>query len=238
VPAKRYLHPEYGLGCPSLRLRERLRISVISATLGAVVGAIAGASGVAVLLSDQNMHAVRTPMLAAELPAARAPGGGAPPETDGVGPGSSQPAAPPAAAETARAEGPCEIESWVRHEGRCVQPMRMRRVLVGGPDAHPAPGAAMAATESSAPSSPVGSEETTAGSQPARQTEADAPAPAAEPVVRKKKKRAVTRRPARDDAWMRQTARDGLWNAHGYAGYYEGRGRPSRGFERSWQWGR
>jgi hypothetical protein len=234
VPAKRYLHPEYGLGCPSLRLRERLRISVISATLGAVVGAIAGASGVAVLVSDRNMHAMRAPMLAAELPAARALGGAAPPETDGV----SQPASPPAAAIIAPAEGPCEIESWVRHEGRCVQPMRMRRVLVGGADAHPAPGAAVAATEMSAPSSPAGSEETTAGPQTAPQTEADASAPAAEPVERKKKKRAAKRRPARDDAWMRQTARDGAWNAHGYAGYYEGRGRPSRGFERSWQWGR
>jgi hypothetical protein len=230
VPTKRYLHPEYGLGCPSLRLRERLRISVISATLGGVVGAIAGASGVAVLLSDRNMHAARAPMLAAELPAARALGPAAQPETDGAGPGSSQPASPGAAAESARAEGPCEIESWVRHEGRCVQPMRMRRVLVGGSDAQPASGAAPAAAEISSTS--AATEE--AGSQPPH-TEAAAPAPAAEPVVRKKKKRAVARRPARDDAWMRHTSRGELW-AHGYAGSYEGRGR--RGFERSWHWGR
>jgi hypothetical protein len=230
VSATRYLHPAYGLGYPSLRLRERLRISAISASLGAVVGAIAGASGVAVLLSDHDMHAARQPMLAADSPHVAVPVAAAP-QTDGAGARSSQPAAPPAAAErpSAHAEGPCEIESWVRLEGRCIQPMRTRRVLVGGPDAQPTPDTATAATEM--PSTPAAAVE---ASTPVQAEPAAPAAPAAAPVARKKKKAA--RRPTRQ-GWTWQAAR-GEWNAYGYAGYYEGRGRSSRGYERSWQWGR
>jgi hypothetical protein len=121
MPAAHYVHPEFGLLCPTPRLRRRLRIVFVCMILAWIGGAV---------LRAVNAPPTANPSSANSLSTMTAAGGD---ESAGKSPDAGQaPAAglamrpsPPAVAETGVVEGACEQgnslhRTWAYLEGKCV----------------------------------------------------------------------------------------------------------------------
>jgi hypothetical protein len=144
------------------------------------------------------------------------------------------------AAGSWRAEAPCEMEGWVRLEGKCLPPPKTRKVLVGGsePQQEPAPPTAGPGTTDAEGREPARGHMSSHAAE-----EAPAAGRAAQPAApRAKRAKAAERnrhrRRDRHVPWSRPAPSDESWNARAGIILHRGYGPYPFFFERSWDRGR
>jgi hypothetical protein len=237
MPAAHYVHPEFGLLCPTPRLRRRLRIVFACMILAWIGGAVLRAvnapptanSSSTVTAADRDESVGKSPD-AGQAPAAAL----------------AMRPSPPAVAETGVAEGACEQGSslhrtWAYLEGKCVAgKARKPRAIRVETDRPPIAAIAIgriAAPErvaepaSSAPSVPTGSQASPPKSAAAASAEMTASTePSARPAAASKKPRKTARsqqrrrEPGGTEAVGWREVRTDEWAARGYGERDYGRG--------------
>src|SRR5262245_40014249 len=237
MPAAHFVHPEFGLLCPTPRLRRRLRIVFACMILAWIGGAVLRAVNApptanpssAITAADRDESAGKSPD-AGQAPAARL---------------ATRPSLP-AVAETGAVENACEQGSslhrtWAYLEGKCVagkarKPRAIRvetdrppiAAIAIGPIAAPE---RVAEPASSAPSVPTGRQADAPKSTPAAPAEVAAaaePPPRAAAASKKPRKTAHSqqrrREPGGTEAVGWREVRTDDWAARGYGERDYGRG--------------
>src|SRR5262245_43523563 len=242
MPAAHYVHPEFGLLCPTPRLRRRLRIVFACMILAWIGGAV---------LRAVNAPPTANPSSANSLSTMTAAGGEKSAHTrseTGQAPAAGLAMRPslPAVAETGVVEGACEQGSslhrtWAYLEGKCVAgKARKPRAIRVETDRPPIAAIAIgriAAPErvaepaSSAPSVPTGSQANPPKSAAAASAEmAASTEPSSRPAAASKKPRKTAhsqqrrREPGGTEAVGWREVRTDDWGARGYGERDYGRG--------------
>jgi hypothetical protein len=241
MPAAHYVHPEFGLLCPTPRLRRRLRIVFACMILAWIGGAVLRAvnapptanSSSAMTAADRDESVGKSPD-AGQAPAA----------------GLAMRPSPPAVAETGVVEGACEQgnslhRTWAYLDGKCVagKARKPRAIRVDRPPLAAIAIGRIAAPEragdpaSSAASVPTGRQADAPKSTPAASasevTAAAEPPPRPAAASKKPRKTAHSqqrrREPGGTEAVGWREVRTDDWAARGYGERDYGRGGYARG---------